>query len=192
MVWAGGGEWPHPYHGSGAQRRANPCCRRSRSTVDAAVMGSVAATAARSSRPALASPARRTRPRRQHAMASIPPPHPPPQCSVFSMTMAVLSDIHVNLAFWRTRDSLARAAGPRQPSCELRPRPVLAVTAHARPDPAVREALWIQRRPEGVGFMSQAIRGCRIDAASDPTPLAVVAELRGAGRSRWDRRTGAI
>ncbi len=35
--------WPHPYHGSAAKRRANPRRRRSRGTVGAAVMGSVAA-----------------------------------------------------------------------------------------------------------------------------------------------------
>jgi hypothetical protein len=36
---------PHPYHGSAAKRRANPRRRRSRCTVVAAVMGSVAAIA---------------------------------------------------------------------------------------------------------------------------------------------------
>ena len=32
---------PHPYHGSAAKRRANPCCRRSSSTVSGEVMCSV-------------------------------------------------------------------------------------------------------------------------------------------------------
>ena len=52
ISWSSGGllssgrydpaRWPHPYHGSAAKRRANPRFRSSRSTVDAAVMGSVA------------------------------------------------------------------------------------------------------------------------------------------------------
>ena len=51
-AWAAGLWWspppesnrrPHPYHGSGAHRRANRRLRRSQRTVDAAVMGSVLA-----------------------------------------------------------------------------------------------------------------------------------------------------
>lgn len=42
----------HPYHGSAAKRRANPRPRRSRGTVDAAVLGSVAALGASHAGPA--------------------------------------------------------------------------------------------------------------------------------------------
>ena len=50
---------PHPYHGSAAKRRANPRLRRSRDTVHAAVMGSVAVASPASAYQHMSYPVRR-------------------------------------------------------------------------------------------------------------------------------------
>ena len=180
---------PHPYHGSAAKRRAIARCCRSRSTVDAAVMGSVAATAASSSRTALASPARRTR-----ASASARDGIHPTSAS----TSAMLGFQH---------DDGSPVGHPCQPSAVLGERvtpwqgPPAAGSRHVRFDPARPDCdRSCPSRTSGSGGPVDPAQtgGCWLHVPGDTrlpdrtqTPLAVAGELRGTGRSRWDRRTGA-